>query len=188
MKKIKKTIVFVLVSSMILSYANVSAVTIEKKEIINEKETIKSGYNEINIHSNSEKSASTETKQIILQSGKSYEIKNIGTNDISLNWENGIYDIVYYYSNGNIKSYTKDKIYSGIDLKAGEKAKVTVKGNTPTQLYVVQDYSSNIVSKEISTEAIKYITLSTGKSYEIKNTGTNDISLNWENGIYDIVY
>ena len=148
---------------------------------------------QFNIPKNYSKSIATKEistkaiKDITLSVGKSYEIKNTGANDITLNWYEGLYDIVYYYSNGNVKSYSKDRRYS-INLGAGEKAKVTVKGNTPTQLYMVQDYSSNITSKEISTKAIKDITLSVGKSYEIKNTGANDITLNMDEGTYDIVY
>ena len=148
---------------------------------------------QFNIPKNYSKSIATKEistkaiKDITLSVGKSYEIKNTGANDITLNWYEGLYDIVYHYSNGNVKSYSKDRRYS-INLGAGEKAKVTVKGNTPTQLYMVQDYSSNITSKEISTKAIKDITLSVGKSYEIKNTGANDITLNWYEGPYDIVY
>ena len=201
MKKTKKLLAMITLITMTSNLAfqtEISAAVIsEKNQISNETETVSNEtVNKIDIESNSqeteigsEKSASTtETKQIILGVGKSYEIKNTGTNDITLNWENGIYDIVYYYSNGNIKSYSRDKNYSDINLKAGEKARVTVKGNAPAQFNIANEYSKNITSKEISTKAIKDITLSVGKSYEISNTGTNDITLNWCDGIYDIVY
>ncbi|MFQ8891983.1 MAG: hypothetical protein ACLR8H_06305, partial [Clostridium sp.] len=203
MKKVKKLLTIIILTTMtstLVFQSEVGAAIISEKNQINtETETIgieTETVNKIDTENNKEKleisseksENSTETKQITLSVGKSYEIKNIGTNDITLNWDEGTYDIIYYYSNGNIKSYSKNRSYSDINLGAGEKAKVTVKGNTPTQLYIAQDYSSNITTKEISAKAIKDVTLSVGKSYEIKNTGANDITLNWDEGTYDIIY
>ncbi|MGM9979549.1 MAG: hypothetical protein ACI33J_12175, partial [Clostridium sp.] len=55
-------------------------------------------------------------------------------------------------------------------------------------LYVVQDYSSNIVSKEISTTALKYISIKAGESCYLSNSGNFPVVLSYINGTCNIVY
>ena len=147
-----------------------------------EKVKIKVSTSDLHIHVPMDYKENLEIKEIegevlykvSLESGKSYEIRNIGLNKISINSNFARRDEVKYDKNGNIDYYETNKDYSYIDLGEGEKIKITV-STSDLNTYVPMDYKEDLEIKEIEGEVLSKVNLEAGKIYEIINKGQSSI-------------
>ena len=127
-----------------------------------------------------------------LQAGKSYEITNTSTENITItNYsdDRARYDIVSYFADGREQYRGKDG-WGSITVIDRGKVRITVKDTFQLDLYVKGEDKNKITIIETTTPAIYYFTLQAGKSYEITNTSTENISINNysdDRSKYDIV-
>ena len=114
--------------------------------------------------------------KVNLEAEKTYEIRNIGANKISISNNYARRDEVAYDKNGNIVGYDINRDYSNIAIGEGEKVKIKV-STSDLHIHVPMDYKENLEIKEIEGEVLSKVNLEAGKIYEIINKGQSSIHI-----------
>ena len=175
----KKEIVSIVMSTALLVNNVASPITVMADEVANTNNQTLEVADENNVENNESsegdiESLNEETEVVKLESGKTYEIKNNGTNKISISNNYKKRDEVKYDKNGNIIDYQTNRDYSNIDLGKGEKIKIKV-STSDLCIYVPMDYKEDLEIKEIEGEVLSKVNLEAGKIYEIINKGQSSI-------------